>query len=233
MSVFQIREIILLVPIILFALTVHEYAHGWMAERHGDDTARLAGRLTLNPIAHLDPIGTLMLFLVHFGWAKPVPVDPRRLRNPRKDMIWVSLAGPAANLMLALAFGLIIRVYLPSFGSMEGILSAGGIHKGLLSFLILGLEINLALALFNLIPIHPLDGSHILSGLLPLNQAYLYSRLEPYGMMILVGLIIMERVTRIPLFSIILWKPVATLGGMFAGAPFNNLLYLLYQLLQF
>jgi len=233
MSIFQIRQIILLVPVILFALTVHEYAHGWMAERFGDDTARLAGRITLNPIVHLDPIGTLMLFIVHFGWAKPVPVDPRRLRNPRKDMIWVSLAGPAANLALALVFGLTIRLLLPSFSSVERILSSSGMLKGLLGFLILGLEINLALALFNLIPIHPLDGSHILSGLLPLNQAYLYSRLEPHGMMVLIGLIILERVFGIPLFSIIIWKPVAVLGSLFSGVPFFNLHYLLNQLLQF
>jgi Zn-dependent protease len=228
-----IREMILLVPVILFALTVHEYAHGWMAEKFGDDTARLAGRLTLNPIVHLDPIGTLALFIVHFGWAKPVPVDPRRMRNPRKDMIWVSLAGPGANLMLALVFGLTIRFFLPSFGSEEGILRSSGMLKGLLGFLILGLEINLALALFNLIPIHPLDGSHILSGLLPLNQAYIYSRLEPHGMTILIGLIILERVFRIPLFSIILWKPVAALGNLFSGYPFFNLIYLLKQLLYF
>lgn len=206
----SIQTIVLLVPVILFALTVHEYAHGWMAERFGDNTARLAGRITLNPIVHLDPIGTLMLFIVHFGWAKPVPVDPRRLRNPRKDMIWVSLAGPAANLALALVFGLTIRFFLPSFSSVEG----------LVRFLFLGLKINLALALFNLIPIHPLDGSHILSGLLPLNQAYIYSRLEPHGMMVLVGLIILERVFGIPLFSIIIWKPVAVLGSLFTGFSF-------------
>ncbi len=233
MSIFQIKEIILLVPVILFALTVHEYAHGWMAERFGDDTARMAGRLTFNPIVHLDPIGTLMLFFAHFGWAKPVPVDPRRMKNPRKDMIWVSLAGPASNLVLALVFGLMIRVYLPGFGSVERILSSSGMLKGLLGFLILGLEINLALALFNLIPIHPLDGSRILSGLLPLNQAYLYSRLEPHGMMILIGLIILDRVIGIPLFSIILWRPVAALGSLFSGSPFINLLYLLKQLLYF
>jgi len=97
----MVRELFLLVPAILVALTFHEYAHGWMALRFGDPTAKMAGRLTFNPISHLDPIGTLMLLLVHIGWAKPVPVDPRYFQNPKRDMLWVALAGPGTNMILA------------------------------------------------------------------------------------------------------------------------------------
>ncbi|MDH3827879.1 MAG: site-2 protease family protein, partial [Desulfobacterales bacterium] len=104
----QFQTLLLIAPPILLALTFHEYAHAYMAYRYGDDTARQSGRLTLNPLRHLDPLGTIMIFIVHFGWAKPVPVNPNRLRNPKKDMLWISAAGPLANMVLALASGLLI-----------------------------------------------------------------------------------------------------------------------------
>ena len=114
-------EILLLAPPILLALTCHEYAHGWMAMKLGDPTAKMHGRLTLNPISHLDPIGTLMLFLVHFGWAKPVPVDPRYFSDSKRDMLWVAIAGPAANMILAFASGVLLTSFLGSgFLAFEG-----------------------------------------------------------------------------------------------------------------
>ncbi|UCG66738.1 MAG: site-2 protease family protein [Deltaproteobacteria bacterium] len=106
----EIRTLLLLAPPILLTLTFHEYAHAYVAYKYGDDTAKRSGRLTLNPLGHLDPLGTIMIFLVHFGWAKPVPVNPYRLRNPKRDMLWISAAGPLANMVLALMSGILLRL---------------------------------------------------------------------------------------------------------------------------
>jgi Zn-dependent protease len=165
---------------LLVAVTVHEFAHAWTADHLGDPTARLAGRVTLNPIAHLDPLGTLMLLIFRFGWGKPVPIDPFNLRNPRRDAAVISFAGPAANLILAFTFSLIIRLaYL--FLS-----SAIMIQTILLPFITL----SVILAIFNLIPIHPLDGGKVLVGLLPRENAYkLDAILNRYGFFILILLI--------------------------------------------
>ena len=180
--------LLIVLPALLFAVTVHEYAHGWVAERRGDSTARLSGRLTLNPIAHIDPVGTIIfpLFLyitqVHimkvetpliFGWAKPVPVNFRNLRNPKQDMIAVGLAGPLANIILAILCTLFLRM---------GIIEPYTFIGKLLGF---GIFINLLLAVFNLIPIPPLDGSRILTGLLPPQLARTYNKLERFGFIIL------------------------------------------------
>jgi Zn-dependent protease len=159
----ELRTLLLLVPPILVALTFHEYAHGYVANKYGDDTAKRNGRLTLNPLAHLDPVGTIMIFLVHFGWAKPVPVNPYRLRNPKRDMLWISAAGPLANMVLALLSGLLLRVVF-ALGGAPHTHSIAGL---LIYMVIMGLQINLALAIFNVLPIAPLDGSKILAGLLP------------------------------------------------------------------
>jgi membrane-associated protease RseP (regulator of RpoE activity) len=115
----QIQTLLLIAPPILLALTFHEYAHAYVAYRHGDDTAKQSGRLTLNPLRHLDPLGTIMIFLVHFGWAKPVPVNPYQLRNPKKDMLWISAAGPLANMVLALISGILIRLVFVFGGAPE------------------------------------------------------------------------------------------------------------------
>ncbi len=213
-AVLNLQTLVLLVPVILLALTVHEFSHGLAAYRLGDPTAKHAGRLTLNPIPHLDPIGTLMLFLVHFGWAKPVPVDPRYFANPKRDLLWVALAGPASNMVLAFLSGLVIRFIKvnpdPFIGSFIG--------EAFIAMLYLSLRINLALAVFNLLPIPPLDGSKILYGLLPPQYEHLAYNLERYGPGILFGLIILGMVTG---FSI-LWAFIGPFVGffmtLFAGA---------------
>jgi Zn-dependent protease len=209
----NITEILLLAPPVLFAITVHEYSHGYVADRLGDPTARLAGRLTLNPLAHLDPIGTIMFFLIHMGWAKPVPVDARYFKNPKNDMIWVSLAGPGANMLVALGCGIIIR-----YVGIDVVNFSMGSLAGMLKFMLLyGVIINLVLAGFNLIPIPPLDGSKILMGLLPPAQAYKYSRIEPYGWMILMGLILMDSYLHIKTITLFIGPFVNLFSYLFTG----------------
>ncbi|MBI5623100.1 MAG: site-2 protease family protein [Elusimicrobia bacterium] len=183
-------DLLLQLPILLFSIIFHEVAHGWMALRHGDDTAARLGRLTFNPVAHIDPVGTVLLPLVCFafhwplfGWAKPVPVDPYSFHRPRKGIVQVAAAGPASNLILCVAAAILLRILLglppAAAGSMGTLRSA----------LWFALHINLVLAFFNLIPVHPLDGSKVLGGLLPLRWAMAYERHEPYGVAIILGLI--------------------------------------------
>lgn len=209
----NLQMIVLLIPPILLALTFHEYMHGLAAYRLGDPTAKQAGRLTMNPIVHLDPIGTLMLFLVHFGWAKPVPVDPRYFHYPKRDMLVVAVAGPLANMFLAVLSGLLIRF----------------LHKGGLNFLpqivlqplyimtILSLQINLALAIFNLLPIPPLDGSKVLYGIVPRQYEHLVEPLERYGGFILMGIIIVGMVTKISILGGFIYPFVSFFSKLFGG----------------
>jgi Zn-dependent protease len=208
-------SILLLAPTMLFALTFHEYAHGWVANRLGDPTAKVLGRLSLNPLVHLDLFGTVLLplFLIVtrapfvFGWAKPVPIDPFNLRHPRKDMIWVGMAGPAANFLLALACGLIIRLL--------GLLGVG--FGGSLDFILMILAcfvlINLVFSAFNLIPIPPLDGSRVVAGLLPLPWAMRYIQLERFGMILLILLFVTAR----PALNFFVMTFVGFFGTLFAG----------------
>lgn len=177
-----LSQIALLIVPVLFSITVHEVCHGYAAYLFGDPTAKMAGRLTFNPIKHIDPIGLLVLFVTRMiGWAKPVPVDPRYFKRPRQDMVWVSLAGPASNLVLAVLTALVLRLIGPVLAPTP-----------LYPLVVMGqmmVVINVGLAIFNLIPIHPLDGSHIMEGLLPAGLAYSYSKLQPYGFIILLLLI--------------------------------------------
>jgi Zn-dependent protease len=194
--------------VLLFSLSIHEASHAWMADRFGDYTARYLGRVTLNPIAHIDPIGTILFpllqFFVHFpliGWAKPVPVNPAHLRNPRKDQIFISIAGPASNLLaggIAFTFLVILKLSWPqarefievmaTFGRISGNQSVLAPVLGILYFAMI---INLALAVFNFIPIPPLDGHWILYGLLPAGAAATLERMGSYGFIILYALMFM------------------------------------------
>ena len=178
------QDLIIQVPVFLFALTIHEFSHGYVASLCGDQTARMQGRLTINPLKHLDLMGTLAIFLIHFGWAKPVPVDPRNFRNPRRDMILVSLAGPMANL----ATMIVSLLALIAMASLSQAIPAF-LAQPLMAMLYLSCWINFILAIFNLIPIPPLDGSKVLMGLLPPKQARKMARLEGAGFILILILV--------------------------------------------
>jgi len=170
------RTLLFLLPAVLIAATCHEFAHALVADRLGDPTPRQLGRLTLNPLVHLDPLGTVFFVLFSFGWARPVPVNPRNFANPRLGMLVVALAGPLANIVLAFAVGVLVKT--------QGL--TGTLWGDLASMLVL---INIVLAVFNLIPIPPLDGSRILEGLLPSDQALAYARIQPYGTVVILVLL--------------------------------------------
>ncbi|HPC36770.1 MAG TPA: site-2 protease family protein [Candidatus Marinimicrobia bacterium] len=209
----NIQIIILLIPPILLALTFHEYMHGWAAYKMGDPTAKMAGRLTMNPMAHLDPIGTLMLFLVHFGWARPVPIDPRYFRNPKRDMLIVAAAGPLANMFVALLSGLLARLFQSGYFNFLPL----GVLQAVYTMVILSLQINLALAIFNLLPIPPLDGSKILMGLIPPRYEAQLNWLERYGSFILMAVIIIGMVTNVSILGAFINPFVNYFSQLFGG----------------
>ena len=195
--------LVLLIPVLLFALVFHEFAHGWVANKLGDPTAKYAGRLTLNPMAHLDMFGSLMILFVGFGWAKPVPVDSRYLANPRTDMMKIAFAGPAANLLLAFIAGVLIR--------------ATGYFGPFTTMLIMFTQINIMLAVFNMIPIPPLDGSQIFSGMMIRKNPDLVMKLQMYGPQILMGLILFGMFTSFSPIWIIISPFVNFFMLLFAG----------------
>ncbi len=183
-----ILQVIILAPPILLALTLHEFAHGYVAYRFGDPTARDQGRLTLNPLKHLDPIGTIAFFIIHIGWAKPVPVNPGYFKNPRKDMLWVALAGPAVNFVLAVASAICVKIIWFIAASIPYSAMAEAIIVPLNEVLMASVWINLVLCIFNFLPIPPLDGSKILMGILPPDMARSYASVERYGFVIILVL---------------------------------------------
>jgi Zn-dependent protease len=205
---FDVQGLILSAPAILFGLTIHEFSHGWVAWQLGDPTAKMMGRLTLNPLKHLDPIGTIALFLFRFGWAKPVPIDPRNFRHPTRDMAISSLAGPGANLLTAAVAGLVLRVLF--------LFHIGGFFTTLIMYFVL---FNLILCFFNLIPIPPLDGSRLVYHLLPPNLAAGYARLERYGFIILIGVIMLGQLTRVNILWLYMDPLLRIFSLIFVGRP--------------
>jgi Zn-dependent protease len=217
---------------LLFAMVLHEYAHGWVADKCGDPTAKLQGRLTMNPLVHIDPLGTIVVPLLClmlpggfvFGWAKPVPIDPRNMGQPRRDMAMVAAAGPGMNLVLAVASAVLIALLLsidPSLTS-ESRRTMPEADPSFARQLLLPLAVmawysvlvNVLLAVFNLMPIPPLDGGRIMVSLLPPRPALVLARMEPYGMMILMGLLVFDRELRI----------IHTLTSTFASALSGTIL---------
>jgi Zn-dependent protease len=215
LSVIQ-RIAVWILPVI-FAITVHEVAHGWVAKKYGDNTASRLGRLTLNPVKHVDLFGTIIvpgLLLMTgtgfiFGWAKPVPVDASNFKRPLQDMAIVALAGPVSNLIMAFIWALIIRLGI-FIGTNAEAISLPLIYTG-----VAGISINLVLAMINLLPIPPLDGSRILTGILPSYWAWQYNRLERYGFILLLVLLytkILNVILEYPLF--IAQKIFFSIAGM-------------------
>ncbi|MDR2693578.1 MAG: site-2 protease family protein [Chitinispirillales bacterium] len=214
-------EFIIRVPAILLALTIHELSHAVTACKLGDPTARDRGRLTFNPLAHLDILGTIMLLTGLFGWAKPVPVNPGNLRNPKRDLMLISAAGPLSNIVQALCCGFIIRAITAS-ATVNSTLAETPLFRYLLLFLILAFWINSGLAFFNLLPLYPLDGSKILAWFLPDRYVESYMRATRYAMPLIFGLVIIGALTGTSILSTILnpvFKPFMYLMKL---AAFGN-----------
>lgn len=206
-----VQKIIIWAIPVLFAITVHEVAHGWVALKFGDRTAQMMGRLTLNPFKHIDPIGTLLvpgILLVLggfiFGWAKPVPVTFQNLRKPKTDMAWVALAGPMANLVMATIWALVAKIGLMLAQS------GSAIGEPMMFMGVAGILINAMLMMLNLLPLPPLDGGRVLVSVLPGPLSWRVSRLEPYGFIILLGLLFFG------LLGLILWPLVSALLNVLA-----------------
>ncbi len=226
LEVSLVQKIVAWVLPVLFAITVHEVAHGWIAARLGDKTALMLGRLTLNPVKHVDPVGTILvpglLMLMQtgflFGWAKPVPVTWQNLKHPKRDMALVAVAGPGANLLMALGWALVIRL-----GTTLGDPGQALIFMGTA-----GIFINTILMVLNLLPLPPLDGGRVMTGLLPGPLAWKFSRIEPYGFMILLALLVTGVLGKI------MWPAISLVMGalgLLSGLPAGEFMQILFALL--
>lgn len=207
-------------PVVLMSLTIHEYSHGYIAHIFGDDTAKSRGRLSFNPLRHLDPLGVLCFYFVGFGWAKPVPVDWRNFQNPRKDMMIVSAAGPLSNLALAVVCGFVLRVISPEQSFY------------LFAFFCFAVYINVALAIINLIPVFPLDGSSIVKGLVPQHVAARLTSLDRYGAFFLLGIFLMDRFANTGIFSKVLFLPISFIVKLLTQEAYpllNRVMYLSFS----
>ena len=186
---------ILMTPVILFSLTVHEYSHGKMALLLGDDTAKRLGRLSFNPLRHLDILGVLFFYFVGFGWAKPVPVDPRNFVSPRRDMMYVAIAGPLSNIALAVGCSFFIRLISPEFSYLFVILAYG-------------VWINVALAIFNMLPMYPLDGASVLKGMVSQKIAERMTNLDRFGAFLILGVFLLDHFAHTGILGTILMLPI-------------------------
>ncbi len=229
MESFVIKLSIMLVPG-LMAITCHEVSHGFVAKIFGDNTASRMGRLTLNPLNHLDILGTLMVFIIGIGWAKPVPVNFNNLRNPKRDMIWVAAAGPITNFCLAVFSALMMRLIIFASAGISGGAPAMFIQP-LVMMLAFSVYINLLLAIFNLIPVPPLDGGRVAVGLLPYRQATMFSRIEPYGMIIIIALIFLPGMLNLPSVFDILIGPILDTGIHLVAGSDSKIIFGVTELL--
>jgi len=208
---FSVSEWIIRIAVLLFAVTIHEYAHGRVALALGDPTAKNAGRLTLNPITHIDPIGAICLIFFNFGWAKPVPVNMRYFKNIRRDTVLMALAGPASNISAAFVTGLFLRYYLLPFPAYQ-------------TLLIYMLFMNIGLGLFNLLPIPPLDGSHVLENILPPSAAYRFHQIRGYAPFLLIGILMLDNFMGLNIIGRILISPILEIAHLFGGDNFYRLI---------
>ncbi len=204
---FDLVQWVIKIPVLLFAITIHEYAHGRAALWLGDPTAKLSGRLSFNPLHHIDPFGAICLFLFNFGWAKPVPVNPRYFKNMRRDIIIMSLCGPLANISAAFLAGMLIRYLLLPWE----------VYQITLIYL---LFMNIGLGLFNLLPIPPLDGSHVLENALPLNAAQKYREFRRYGPILILAIVMLDNFAHTGIINRVLIGPMKYLAHLFSGINF-------------
>ncbi|MCK4312264.1 MAG: site-2 protease family protein [Candidatus Cloacimonetes bacterium] len=199
-----IVQLIIQLPILLISLTIHEFSHGFVAYMLGDDTAKRAGRLTLNPISHIDPIGLIMLFIARIGWAKPVPINPNNFQNYKRDTALTAAAGPAANFLMAIFLSLIFNFA----NGKEMILYGSSVSQFFMSMLLFAILINLALGIFNLLPIPPMDGSKILGGFLSDKAYYRYTAQERKGAQILMIIFAVSFIFKLNLIGAVIMPPL-------------------------
>jgi len=208
---FNVSEWIIRIAVLLFAITIHEYAHGRAALALGDPTAKNAGRLTLNPITHIDPLGAICLIFFNFGWAKPVPVDTRYFQDMRRDTVLMALAGPISNITAAFITGLFLRFYLLQ----------SAVYQIVLIYMLI---MNIGLGLFNLLPIPPLDGSHVLENILPPSASWKFHQIRSYAPFILIGILILDNFLKLNIVSRILIYPIFKIAHLFGGDNFYRLI---------